>query len=225
MPAKKVFILRRRKKQFRRRKPYSKGLIRSFRRKPSNLVHSFKRNFVLTPIATGTNGEALQGYAFRLSSLPNFTDFSSLYDYYRLNYVVMRIMYRGSNLSSMESANNQHLGMPYMYYVIDRDDASAPSSVNEVREYSAARLHMFTAERRCCYIKLRPSILTETYKSAITTSYQVTRRRWLDLADDGNTPHYGVKMAIIVPVDSVQNYAAQDFDVEVRYYFQMKNPR
>lgn len=217
----------RRRRFARRKRPAYKGLRMLVPKYRVNrtLVHAFKRNVIMSPIVTTTTGTYVGGYSFALANLPNFSDFSGLYDYYRLNMVIMRIIYRGSNLSSMESANNAALGLPYMYYVIDRDDATTPATVDEVREYAAAKMHIFTGEKRACYIKLRPSLLTETYKSALSTSYQVKRASWLDLADSGNTPHYGIKLAIIVPVNSTQAYASQDFDVEVKYYFQMKNPR
>lgn len=205
----------------RRRRPY----IRRRLTRGGALIHSFKRMALQTRIETNNAGLAFVGYSFKLSDIPGFSEINSLFDQYRLNCVVIRFIYRGSNQSMIESAVNSGIGLPIMWYVKDDDDDNAPSNINELREYASCKMHCFTSERRVCAIKIKPRVLNEVYKSALTTAYGTGKRSWIDLADSGTTPHYGLKVAIEVPTEGVNNYAIQRFDVETKYYFQTRDPR
>lgn len=188
--------------------------------------HRFKRNVKLLSLTTSNLGLAFNGYSFSLSDLPNYSEFLALYDMYKINYVVLRIIQRAYGLSMIEEVNNYSVGVPFMYYYVDRDDTTAPTTMDSIRENSSSKLHIFTPEKRCAYIKLKPSALRQVYRSAVSTSYEVAFNRWMDIADAGATPYYGVKLGIQVPNSGAAvGTNIHNFDVEATYYFSCKQPR
>ena len=107
------------------------------------LVHAFRRKIAPTGLALAA-GDNLYGYTFALSDVPSVGDYTALYDQFRLNMVVLRFVWRSTQVSALETSNNAFVGPPSVVYVVDRDDASAPASANEVREYARSKEWFFS---------------------------------------------------------------------------------
>lgn len=222
---------RRFKRRFKRRRLYKRRAIQTrFGLRPSlyrssitnNMVHSFKSNVNLGSFVWTSNADALAGYQFKLSDLANYAAYIGLYDQYRIKYIVFKMILRATGLSMIEEHNNGDTGMPRMYYVVDRDDSNAPPSVNAIREYSKARMHCFTPDRRLFKLGFKPNTLGIVYQSGIANSYEVLFDKWIDCADSGATPYYGVKVVCPTISSVAMNIVA---DIECSYYFQCRNPR
>lgn len=84
--------------------------------------------------ATGTTSvDTFQGNNFTLSSLPNYTEFTSMFDAYK----IVKIQYRFRLYKNPDVvAPNLY---PVIYHVVDYNDAAAPTSVNQVLEYPLAK--------------------------------------------------------------------------------------
>lgn len=201
---------------------------RVYKSATTTVTHNFKRTVrIITGASTGTGpggGTYFGAFSPSLSQLPNVSEFGALFDQYRINFVVYRIIWRSTALSAIETANNQNMGAPYILWTLDRDDVSLPTDPNTIREYATCKEFMFTPDKRVCYIKFKPNTLQQIYQSAIATSYSVNWKRWVDIADGGNTPYYGCKFAIITPNSGSPTYANL-FDVEATFYFQTRVPR
>lgn len=202
--------------------PTMNRLIRGNR---SNMVHNYKRNVGYLAITVDPTTSQYRGaWIFKLNDVNNSAEYKALYDQYKLNYVVLKVIHRSTNISQMETYDQNSMGFPYMYYVIDRDDNTAPADMDEIREYSSSKMFVFTPDKRVCYIKLKPSQLAMSYLSTTATSYNIVYNRWTDWDDNGATPHYGVKLVIINPQTST-NVRTSRFDVEATYYFSCKTPK
>lgn len=191
-------------------------------------VHSFKRSTaIVTGASTGTGigaGTFFGIFSPQLNQLPNVSEFGALYDQYKINYVVYRIIWRSTGVSTIETRDHQNIGAPYMLWALDRDDSNVPTTITQLREYANCKEFIFTPDKRECYVKFKPSTLTQVYQSNIATSYNIQYGKYLDIADGGATPYYGAKLAIVSP-NSGSPDTAQLFDIHCTMYFTMKCPR
>lgn len=76
-----------------RAKKYGRGWRKSIGRAPSRIIHNFKRTFQLAnydPVGAGVQYRAL---SFKLSDLPNYTEFTTLFDVYAIRKVVCKFFY------------------------------------------------------------------------------------------------------------------------------------
>lgn len=186
-------------------------------------VHKYRRSCLkASNISTNTTtGGLVVAYTFALTDLPNSGEYTALYDQYKITGIKLAIIWRSSNLSMIETNNTQGVGMPYMYYVVDRDDATV-TSISDMREFSKAKRFEFDTGKRVCNIFFKPNTLVETYLSAVTTGYQVQFDRWIDMSQPA-LPFWGFKAAIQVPLNAPS--VAAYFDIEATYYLAMKDPR
>lgn len=192
-------------------------------------VHNFKRSFILVSgISTNVNtGYLGLGYKFNLSQLPSPSEFSSLFDLYRINGIKIRIIHRATNLSSIEVQNSaQHVGLPYMYAVIDKDDDTAPPNIVQIQEYGKAKMFIFDTGKRVYQKYWRPNTLTVNTDAVAGSGYNnsVQYKQWQDCSSL-NTNYYGFKAGIQMPGPEGAGTVAAYFDIEVTYYFQCMNTR
>lgn len=143
------------------------------------------------PIGANFNGYA---YAFTLDGwLPNYTEFTNLFDQYRLRSVLFKM-----RLVSPPEANNTPITLQYypdVIITVDHDDATAPSTVDEVRQYGKAKTGILKPNTWFTY-KCYPTASMQMYTTPTTTGYaSVKNSQFLDLAYT-NIRYYGVKIAL-----------------------------
>lgn len=202
------------------------------------MMHRYKRKTLLfgdsgtvnTLIATSTGvggGYASQAFNILLTQIPQYSEFTALYDYFKINYVVLKITWLATNVN-MVDVSDSSMGAPIMYYYCDRDDVSAFSAdaagLNEMRAVSATKRFAFGPTKRTCTFKFKPSTLSLTYKTALVDSYSIAFNRWIDCAE-ASTPYYGAKMMFHTPTASGNPSRANYFEVEATYYMSFKQPR
>lgn len=233
----------------RTRRPFTKrrrNTIRMYRRKAGGIgrdmskffVHRFKRQTVLfgqggtinTTIATPTGiagGYASIGFNNYLTQASQYAEFTALYDYYKINYIVYKIVWLGTTLSGIEVANTS-TGAPHLYYVLDRDDvtpyAASDAGLQDMRANGMCRRHVFTPDRRECTIKLKPNLLSENFNGALSTAYTIMFNKWIDCNNDA-VPHYGTKLMFHTPSPNSQPSVANYFEITATYYLSFKQPR
>ena len=105
-------------------------------RNPYSAVHYFKRTFNIgVDITTSNISEFVDCYNFSLQDVPGYTDFTGLFDYYKITGIRFKVIpYLQSDSNSVGTTNNS--GNPPIFYVVDTNDGSAPVSVNAVIEYN-----------------------------------------------------------------------------------------
>lgn len=184
--------------------------------------HFFKRSYMSSYSTSG--GYLGRAETFRLDMLPNYTEFSNLFDQYRINMVVCKLIHRGNSLSMIESNNNNLAGLPIVYDVIDLDDATAAGSKTDILQYSKHHMNTLTANRRIITRRIYPRTLNTIYRTGVTSAYALNnRKQWLDMAQL-DIPHYGWKYWIEVP-QSTGTIVNANFDFMVTVYFQCRQAR
>lgn len=176
--------------------------------------YNYTRKAVLTALVPGlaiTN----YTYTFALSDLPGVSDFTAMYDQYRLNAV--KLMF----YPNLTSADANPIGtietVPRAFFVIDYDDSTTLGTINTALEHQNVKIRQM---HKPFSIFLRPKSLTEVYCSAVTTAYAPKKSQVLDMAYT-DVPHWGVKIL----VDAV--FTAQAFSMTCvgKYYFTCYNAK
>lgn len=160
-------------------------------------------------------------YNFQPNSMVNPTDFTNLYDQYRMNKIVMkfRLVSDPAGAGGSTSTNTGAL-VPRLFWYIDYDDATTPASLNEMRERAKCKLAPLSAYKPIV-VKWTPSCLVTGYESGVSSMYIPKFKQWVDMADFG-TQFFGIKFAI----DEFSNVATPfAVEIEVKYYFSCKNVR
>lgn len=170
--------LRRRPRRMMRRRTLRRPLMRRAMK-----VHHFRRTFKASNIASTTTG-VLGGYSFSLDQLPNYTEFTNLFDQYRINKIVVKFI--PNHNSSDVSVGTQVISN--FNTVIDPTDATAPTSGAELYEYQNWRLTRgISAHTRV----FTPASL-DVVATATTASANPTWKQWLATSSP-DVKHYGLK--------------------------------
>lgn len=220
------------KRPYRRRRPFK--TIQGRKLGTNQLYHNFTRRLdyglydfdVDTTLALPTYHS--RGMDFRLDMLPNYTDFSSLFDSYRINKIVLYFTFAGNSNATYDTHFRNML--PEMMYVIDDDDATAPASSeagwNTLQEYSRSKFIQIGSKGKSMYtIVLYPSILGMAYESLTTTAYMPLRGKFIDM-EDVAVPHYGLKYTIRIPrMQSGGNAVKFSYNISAKYYITCRFPR
>lgn len=204
----------------------------------SLLTHRYKRRTLLygdggavnVLITTGSGlGTGYAGIGFNnyLTQIPQYTELTALYDYYKINYVVYKVTWISTNVSAIESADTS-VGAPILYWYIDRDDvsphASSAAGLNEMRAVSSCKRFAFTPDRRQCTIKFKPNTLSTQYVSGLASAYAIDYRKWID-CNNSEIPYWGTKMMFHTPSPTGSPTRANYFEIEATYYMSFKQPR
>lgn len=194
----------------------------------SMMVHKFSRyvegshttNLVIVAPATGA------GFArtFALSDVNSHSEFTTLYDQYRLTGVMcyVQLLNNPDSTYYLQSgtAGNASNFYPRIWWSEDRDDSTTPT-LDELKQRQGAKSGILQPNKMM-KIWTKPSILIQTWgASAITTGYE-PRFSWIDMANP-SVQHFGMKFFVdFQGLTSVTNYLVR-FDY--KYFFECKQPR
>lgn len=219
----------------RRGRKYMKKRVGGYKRrgvKVARAVHAFKRTVnlgtALTQISNvGTTTNYSNGFNFRLSQLPNISEYQNLYDQYKITGIAFKIMPKWTNPGNGANSNTV-AGVGQIISVIDYDDSLAALTRDELLEFQTAKVSMCNKQHKR-YIK--PKMLSLVYRTSTTNGYSVLPAKYLDmgLAD---VPHFGIKVWIDGPTPNTQipgggTFSALDvlYDIYATFYFKCKNTR
>lgn len=180
------------------------------------MVHSFKRMVASPGTIVGSPAflPYLNTFSYTLAGITNPSDFSNLYDQYRINYIVAKFWLK-IDPSAQTAAGASY---PKAYWYRDLDDTSLPTSLNEIRENATAKCVVMNPNRPVT-IAFKPNTLNTLYGTALASTYQPVWGVWHDMSQT-STIYYGFKFAI----DDLQNTNYQ-VSTEVTYYLQCRQPR
>lgn len=165
-------------------------------------VHHFKRTNVLSSITTSITAgvNTHQSFSFKFSDLPNYTEFSTLFDQYRMNKFVIKLVptITGAEPTSTGAAYS----LPNVWSVVDYDDAvDAGNNLISLLQYPNCRM---TRGHKIHTRVWRPSVLLDAYTGA-TEGNTIKFKQWLNMADV-TIPHYGLKIWIDQCLGAVMEY-------------------
>lgn len=196
-----------------------KRVYRRKRKTGQGKVHNFVQTVVGQTIYNDPIASNGFGFNFQLANCSQVSTFGDLFDQYRINKVVIKLMPRAQTTH----ANGTAIGTTpsYMYHVCDYDDANVPATLNEILEYENCRT-VSTCDGKVHTITLKPHIALAAFSGAFT-SYANARNQWLDCAST-TIQHYGWK-AIMPPAGIGNAVGSVQFDVIFKYYLSFKNVR
>lgn len=179
----------------------------------NNKVYRFTRLVNSDNIDVTSTIDYTNAYVFKLSDVTNYTEFTSLYDQYRIRYVKITWYLQSDSFVNMTAGS--FLGR--MYTTLDFDDATPPTEP-EIQQMRYTKVH-----KPVGVIKrfLKPRFLNAIYNNGVTTAYTLgNSKSWIDCSNP-DVQHYGVKIYINKPSGSYHLTAT----VQLKYYLEFKNPR
>lgn len=170
-------------------------------------IYPFKRtvDWGATYLTTDGVNPTYAGFNFSMNDVPGYTELTSLFDFYKLTGVLVRVMpYKQTNSNSVGSTNNSY--NPPIFYAVDTNDNSAPTSVNELLEYDDHKIaNVWTGFKTF----VRPKFSDAT---------SAARGGWVATSNP-SLNWYGLKIAI--PAAG----SATAFYVTMTYYVKCKDPK
>lgn len=148
-------------------------------------------------------------FNFSLNDLPNYTEFTALYDMYKINAVKINFIPQQTQSISIGAINNA-AGNARFFSAIDYNDGSVPGSIDELREYKTCKYTpIFKQHSRMIY---KPKILDRG------GAYSVTP--WIStLSPDQD--YFGLKVGIEAMGSSTTTEML--YSVEAKFYLSFKN--
>lgn len=152
-------------------------------------------------------------------TLPNYTELTSLYDQYRIDWVECEFYFSNNN----SSVNSPQTTLPILYICKDYDDANQ-AFVSDIQQYSTQetwQLGNNQGKDGKRTIRVKPNVDVVVFKDVATSGYARGKPMYIDTGSPV-VPHYGIKVAY----DPIQ-YAATSTTVGYlglvcRYHLSMK---
>ena len=162
---------------------------------------------------------------FQISDVPQVAHYASLFEYYKIDKMVVTFRYKCAGVPGAYIANPLNTQIfqeinPVIIFKVDHNDAVS-QSVADLLESARTHEKQLTNDKPNFTITLRPAVQTEAYKSLTTSTYIPKWNQWLTM-EDPTVPHYGLKMNIICP-RPVANYDFGSLLIQKKMYFSVKN--
>lgn len=132
------------------------------------------------------------GAAPTMLTLPNYTEFTALYDQYRINWVDCEFMF-SNNMSNVTSPGTT---LPVMYLAKDYDDSNV-ANYTDLQQYSTLQVWQLGQQQGrdgIHHVRVKPNVDTAVYQSALVQGYARSKPIFIDTSSPA-VPHYGVKIA------------------------------
>jgi len=166
-------------------------------------------------------GGAMQ---FQLDQCLEHADFNLLFDRYKITGVKVTLIPLGTYSASSSSGATNFTNFPTIAIAVDNDDASLPTSWNNVAVKQDCRIQKLN-KPISVYIH-KPKIASAVYNGATTAYTQKTG--FIDMNND-NVPHYGLKFWIrecdLPNVPGSVVGANSLFRVVTKFYLALKDPQ
>lgn len=146
------------------------------------------------------------GLYFRLQDLSNYTEFTSLFDKYRIMWAKVTLVPKSQQPSQdvASSGAGTHKSATVVT-AIDFDDVTAPTSLATVMEYDNCKVH--TGDQRITR-SFKPRVASAVYNGAFTGYAELQGDPWIDCGSAG-VQYYGFKACM----DTTFVSAEQSYDV------------
>lgn len=151
-------------------------------------LHYFKRTYQGSEITVNNVSAITGGLDFKLNQLPSYSEFTALFDEYRINGIRFEIvpLFTSDDLNPAST----FLTLPNMHTVIDYDDSTTPADLNEMLQYPNRRMTRGNVKHVRYW---KPKIASTVWNAGVASGYGATRM-WIDCSNPG-VSHYGLKWA------------------------------
>ena len=199
---------RRQTKPRRWRKP---GMARKRRIQPK--VYHFKRSLYTQAALVNGNSGIQTAFYNTLNAVPNYTEFTALYDQYMIKKIVTKIIPRFTEVGQTQT-NNPGFNV---HSIIDINDNAPPANVQELVQYQNYKMTRGDRIHTRVYC---PAVETGVQNTAVATSWASAKKfQWIDCAVTA-IPHFGMK--IVMDPTPVTGQTAS-YDVLTTFYMAFKN--
>lgn len=193
-------------------------------------IHSYAR-WATTPEDITVSSTEFDGcFTPSFDLIKAYSEFTALYDRYKITNVQIQLSLitnpNSANPTNIAAAsattyyNNPTNWYPKFWYLFDYDDDSA-ISLSVMRERS--KVKCFILQPNKLYkINLKPSILVQSYGTAVTTGYTPKWNQWVDMANTA-VKHYGMKYVVDTQGVDPDNTYPFKVRMEYRYFFTCKD--
>lgn len=184
-------------------------------------VHSFTRTAILSqPVydytaPTNFAGNGVASY-FQLGQVPGSSEFTSLFDAFRIKCVRMKFIY-GQNTQDASATRS----IPNIVFVNDYDDGTVLTGLTDYGQYSKVHVHRLDKPFE---ISFKPLASTAVYNGAFTGYATAAKDMWYDCASSG-IQFYGAKWAIDPVVYGAGSTVIGQLSIVIEYDLEFKWPR
>jgi hypothetical protein len=151
-------------------------------------------------------------YSFTLSDLDSPSEFTGLFDQYRIECVAFRLMPM-QNAVGLTTNSTTTCVTPYV--VVDYDDSNALTSAAQARSFESC---VIVPPGRACVRQFQPRVALAGYTGAFT-GYANVSPPWIDAAST-TVQHYGIKLYI--PGATAAQTQLQSWTVEREYWISFR---
>jgi len=178
---------------------------------------SYTWQYSFAPTATQIR---LGGVAMYQDNLPNWSEFTNLFDQYRIRQVTVRVDYSANTMTNSGVAYTA----PIIYAAVDYDDES-DATANALFQYPGCITHSFIENGyKPLIINFKPRPLRDVAGIGVLTGYSPMARAPFIRVADNAIPHYGLKMALNLQGASA-NVAVGYFNIQVAFDLELINPK
>lgn len=212
----------RKKRVYRKKRPVKRYRRKYSKRIPRSLGNSQQKVFYYTryaslgTIAYVSGSTQYGGSVFSLDQLPNYSDFTNLYDFYKIKGIKISFIPTANvTLGTNTATNGLTLYNNRIFTVIDYNDAGVPTSIDELREYKNCKWSPYNRIHKRYF---SPNPLADATDDS-TISLQ--NKPWVPTTNY-NMDYYAIKWAIETSTSTV---GALLYKIEAKFYIACKSPR
>lgn len=176
-------------------------------------TYSFVREYVEPTLYQIANVAAISAYDYQLAYLPGYTEFTALFDQYRIDKVVVKLTPHYN--VGFPAANVTY---PRLYAAVDYSDKGVPASLNELRQYANCTI---TPAFKGITRTFVPKCAQALY-SGVFTSYGSVSKGWVDV-NSPSVQFYGLKLGL--DPGEVGQTALQGYFIDVTAHVSFRNPK
>lgn len=198
---KKAKYIRRQKKRVNKRK----RVPRAF-----GSTTMISRHAYVTTVTADASLTVYGSLSFALSDLPSYTEFTQLYDEYKIMKVVLS--FYPVRATQVYTAT---LTIPVFICAVDHDDSTAPTNITTLLQYPGCRIK---SSRNQFSVTIKPKVASAVY-NGVTDAYSA-KSQYVDCTY-GSVPHYGFKYAI----GSAGVASSVSYDIYAKYYVAFRGVR
>lgn len=157
---------------------------------------------------------------FRLNQLPNYTEFTSLFNSYKIYFAKVTFIYDRNDAVSAPAGTNL---LPNLLTCIDTNDATGLASLGEFQEYRTYKLRRMD---RPITVLLKPKPATAVYYTGASPRYAADGSdQWIDCAGV-TVPFYGLKYGFLGgAAGGIGTYTLGHCMINVTLYMKFRDPR
>lgn len=152
-----------------------------------------------------------KNYVFKLEDLPGSTDFTSLFQKYRINKILVRVIPKENVFNGAQDA------APQVVDVVDTTSSAAQTQTSALLQYANCKVR---TGMRPWTVKFTPSVLYDVGVTQTTTNISAPKyKQWLS-SSNINIPHLGYRLQFS-PVGTATT--SLTYQIITSYYMSFKN--